>query len=251
MVRRVSHGSDDMCEEAVVEEEEEDDLESVDDDFGVEAAVCIHEEDAIDRKVSDDDDLILAATCKLISIEEDASSGDQFANEIRRLTTMDNSSDRSSWEREEIREEDDQMPSVGSMIHGGCTADAPCRTSLLSAWCGSNGGNDTPSSPVYSESGKSFLVRLQEFSEMYENAASDVESRDAVKTMVGGALLRGMISALEEETCQAQAAKDSEILQLRRCVEEKDATIENLESTLEQKVCMSFSSLSSQVHRCQ
>jgi hypothetical protein len=249
MVRRVSHGSYDMCEEAV-EEEDEEDLESVEDDFGVEGVVCIHEEDAMDRKVSDDD-LILAATFKLISTEENARSGDQFANEIRRLTTMDNSSDRSSWAKEEIREEDDQMPSGGSMIHGGCTADAPCRTSLLSAWCGSNGGNDTPSSPVYSESGKSFLVRLQEFSEMYENAASDVESRDAVKTMVSGALLRGMISALEEETCQAQAAKDSEILQLRRCVEEKDATIENLESTLEQKVCMSFSSLSSQVHRCQ
>jgi len=248
MVRRVSHGSYDMCEEAV--EEEEEDLESVEDDFGVEDAVCMHEEDAMDRKVSDDD-LILAATFKLISTEEIARSGDHFANEIRRLTTMDNSSDRSSWAKEEIREEDDQMPSGGIMIHGGCTADAPCRTSLLSACCGSNGGNDTPSSPVYSESGKSFLVRLQEFSEMYENAASDVESRDAVKTMVSGALLRGMISALEEETCQAQAAKDSEILQLRRCVEEKDATIEYLESTLEQKVCMSFSSLSSQVHRCQ
>jgi hypothetical protein len=248
MVRRVSHGSDDMCEVAV--EEEEEDLESVEDDFGVEATVCVHEEDAMDGKVSDDD-LILDTTFKLISTEEDARSGDQFANEIRRLTTMDNSSDRSSWEKEGIREEDDQMPSGGSMIHGGCTADAPCRTSLLSAWCGSNGGNDTPSSPVYSESGKSFLVRLQEFSEMYENAASDVESRDAVKTMVSGALLRGMIFALEEETCQAQAAKDSEILQLRRCVEEKDATIENLESTLEQKVCMSFSSLSSQVQRSQ
>lgn len=101
---------------------------------------------------------------------------------------------------------------------------------------GSSRSGGSSRSEVSSGAGKSFLVRLQEFSDMYESAAADVECRDAVKTMVAAAVMKGMVTALEQQAGIALVAKDKEIQQLRESVEQKEAEVMKLESALHEKV---------------